>query len=98
MFVKSHAGALQPAVPAKGGHNDLSRWEAFGGQLKRPAPPAPMVFGGAPLSCFDSCTTTSDCLMWGCVKGHGHPARSTRSPSEVHYPKSAYEAPDTDAA
>lgn len=31
-----------PAHMHKGGHNDLSRWEAFGGKLKRPAPPAPM--------------------------------------------------------
>lgn len=36
------AGApLEPAVPHKGGHNDLSRWRQFGGTLDRPAPPAP---------------------------------------------------------
>jgi len=35
-------GQLVPAIPAKGGTNDLSRWAAFGGTLERPAPPAPM--------------------------------------------------------
>lgn len=29
-------------MPDKGGHNDLSKWENFGGTLKRPAPPSPM--------------------------------------------------------
>jgi hypothetical protein len=36
-------GQLVPAIPAKGGSNDLSRWRAFGGTLERPAPPAPMI-------------------------------------------------------
>lgn len=59
----------------------------------------PFVFGGFPQSCLDqNCTTAYDCLMWGCVKGHGHPARSTRSAAEVHYPKSDYVAPATDPA
>lgn len=31
--------AFDSAVPHKGGHNDLSRWQAFGGSLKRPDPP-----------------------------------------------------------
>lgn len=31
---------LEPSIPNKGGHNDLSRWEKFGGTLKRPGPPA----------------------------------------------------------
>lgn len=26
-------------MPHKGGHNDLGKWEAFGGSLKRPDPP-----------------------------------------------------------
>lgn len=28
--------------PYKGGHNDLSRWKAFGGDLDRPPSPTPM--------------------------------------------------------
>lgn len=79
---------LLPAIPAKQGHNDLSRWEAFGGALPRPASPAPInvkhageptepMLGGFPDGCFNSlnCTTPNDCLMWGCVKGHGTPPR-----------------------
>lgn len=34
------------AAPRRGrgcGVNDLRRWEAFGGTLKRPPPPAPIV-------------------------------------------------------
>jgi hypothetical protein len=30
------------AVPHKGGHNDLSRWKCLGGELERPAAPAPI--------------------------------------------------------
>jgi hypothetical protein len=33
---------LEPAIPHKGGYNDLSRWKQFGGGLERPAPPAPI--------------------------------------------------------
>ena len=45
MFAASKMGDLLPAVPAKGGHNDLSRWRAFGGTLDRPSPPGRMICG-----------------------------------------------------
>ena len=36
-------GCLASVAPARRGYriNDLSRWEAFGGTLKRPPPPPP---------------------------------------------------------
>lgn len=42
-------GQLTPATPAKGGHNDLSRWAAFGGALQRPTPPAPIASPPRPI-------------------------------------------------
>lgn len=43
----AHAATITPSgltegYVVKGGTNDLSRWEQFGGTLKRPPPPAPM--------------------------------------------------------
>jgi hypothetical protein len=35
--------SFDSAVPAKGGHNDLSRWKHSGGDLPRPDPPAPIA-------------------------------------------------------
>jgi hypothetical protein len=39
-------GQLIPAIPAKGGQNDLSQWKAFGGSRERPDPPAPIIKNG----------------------------------------------------
>ncbi len=38
-------GQLGQSSIAKGGHNDLSRWAAFGGKWVRPPPPAPIIRG-----------------------------------------------------
>ena len=35
-----------------------------------------LIIGGFPYKCFDNlCETKVDCIMYGCVKGHGHPPR-----------------------
>lgn len=50
--------------------------------------------GGFPWGCYHhSCTTPGDCVAFGCIKDHGTPPRSSRSPEEIKFAKKVMEQP-----
>lgn len=54
----------------------------------------PVQLGGFPWGCYHNhCSTPGDCVMFGCIKGHGTPPRSPRSPEEAGLAKRTMKQP-----